>query len=205
VTIRWLVVYAHPSPASYCASLLETLRQFGRSEGHELRITDLYRSGFDPRLSHHELQSYFTSLHEDDERQELLKDLLWCEALTFLYPTWWYGMPAIMKGYLDRIFLPNYVLKLNEDRFCVTGLLGNVRSFSVVTTYGSPWWWARWRMGNPGRKAVMRSLPPLLAPGALTMWLALYDLDRSTADTRTHFKRRMRFEITRLFKRAHPI
>jgi NAD(P)H dehydrogenase (quinone) len=202
VSIKWLIVYAHPSSASYCASLLETLRQVGRSNGREPRVRDLYRTGFDPRLSHDELNTYFSSLAESDERWELVEDLRWCEALTFLYPTWWYGMPAVMKGYVDRIFLPNYVLRLKQDHFGIVGLLNNIKSFSVVTTHGSPWWWMTMRMGNPGKRAVMRAIPPLLAPSAKTLWLALYNVDRSSDSARRRFEHKVRASLTRLLECA---
>jgi putative NADPH-quinone reductase len=178
------------------------MKSMGERRGHAVKVADLYAIDFDPRLKKEEIRCYFTPLPPDDERRAFVEDLKWCDALTLVYPTWWYGMPAIMKGYIDRVFLPNSVLALKEDGFGITGLLQNIKAFAVVTTHGSPWWWIKLRMRDPGRHSVMRAIPPLLNPAVKSRWLTLYNLDRTTLSARTEFGIRMERSLERLLDRA---
>lgn len=101
---RVLVVYCHPNPRSYTHAVFEQVMA-GLGEGAcEVRAIDLYAEGFDPVLVVNEQhrrrdldQVAYTATH-----RELIA---WCHAMVFVYPVWWGGFPAMLKGYLDRTFV----------------------------------------------------------------------------------------------------
>ena len=103
----------------------------------------------------------------------------------FVFPTWWYGMPAMLKGYIDRVWVPGVAFEApaaaGRCRSC-----SNIMRFGVVTTYGSPWWLNK-LIGDPCRSALMRGIRLLCAERAHTLWLAQYGMDDITADARERF------------------
>ena len=100
---RVLVVYAHPNPKSYTHAVLEAV-QAGLGERCEVQTLDLYATGFDPVLVVDETRRR-RDLDQVEETRALREQLAWCDAMLFVYPVWWGGFPAMLKGYLDRTFV----------------------------------------------------------------------------------------------------
>jgi putative NADPH-quinone reductase len=106
-------------------------------------------------------------------------------------------MPAILKGYFDRVWLPGVAFEFGPQ--AIRPLLTNIRLFGVVTTTGAPGWFTRFYMGNPSRKVLMRGLARLMvAPGAERIWLALYGMENATATARTDFIQRVKARLARI-------
>ena len=101
------------------------------------------------------------------------------DALVLVFPTWWFGMPAILKGWFDRVWAPGVAFHLPLGGGGLRRGLTNIRQFAVVTTYGSPWWVIALGLGNPGKTVLVKGFVPLIARGATTRFLALYDMDRA--------------------------
>ena len=112
--MRCLLVTCHPLPDSYGAALTRTALQGLAAGGHEVRHLDLYAMGFDPVLSLAERRSYLSNTqHNIDGLQAHVDALRWAEALVCIYPTWMYGPPAMLKGWLDRVMLPGVAFELS--------------------------------------------------------------------------------------------
>ncbi|HKT54581.1 MAG TPA: NAD(P)H-dependent oxidoreductase, partial [Caulobacteraceae bacterium] len=109
------------------------------------------------------------------------------QGLLLIYPTWWYGMPAMLKGWFDRVWIPGVAFGLDPQRGISIHTLRQIDRLMVVTTYGAPRWFIRLWMGDPGRKVVLRGLKPLLARGCRASWSALYAMDTATSDQRGRF------------------
>lgn len=181
--MRILVVHAHPVPESYNRALLDTAVDTLTGKGHQVTLLDLYAEDFDPRLGRQERLDYH------DPAAPLPADLVASvealrshEALLFVFPTWCFGLPAILKGWLDRVFRPGVAFSIEATR--VTPLLGHIRRVGAVTSYGRPRWMAWW-MGDPPRKAVTRYVPWFCARGARTTYLAHYHMNGSTEASRS--------------------
>lgn len=101
-----LIVYAHPSKVSFNHAILETAVQGLQQKGHEVRVRDLYEIGFQPELTGSEMLG---GLGEDIMQEQ--EHLVWADVITFIYPIWWTGMPAIMKGYIERVFSYGFAYK----------------------------------------------------------------------------------------------
>ena len=186
--MRLLVVFCHPDPDSYGAAIFRTACQALREAGHELRIIDLYAEGFDPVFTLDEKRSYLT-----DTAQNIagvarhVEALQWAEGWVAIYPTWFYGLPAMLKGWLDRVWLPGVTFQVaTAKKRTIRGELQNIRRFVGITTSGSPWWWLR-VIGDPGRSLLMKGLRPLYARGCRMSWLQLHDMNHATAADREAF------------------
>ena len=105
--MRALVVYCHPDPASFTAAIRDLVLARLEDAGAETRLHDLYADEFAPGLSRAEWQGYLNSPENRAPVAQAADDLDWCDTLIFVYPTWWYGLPALLKGWLDRVLLPD--------------------------------------------------------------------------------------------------
>ncbi len=188
--MRVLVVYAHPCEESFAAAVRDRTLATLREGGHEVRLLDLYAMGFDPVLSAEERRGYHTPEENEVPVAEHLAQLRWCEALLFVYPTWWYGPPAMLKGWLERVWVPHATFRMPEKGKPIARLMTNIRLIGVISLLGSPrWWW--WMIGMPGRRTLLTGLGVLCAPGCRTFWLAHHRMDSSTPETRSVFLERV--------------
>ena len=183
-----LVVHAHPNPESYNAALFRLACDTLRAGGHTVEALDLYAEGFNPVLSREERLDYMADPQAAIAKlQPEVERLQRCEHLVMVHPTWWYGPPAMMKGWLERVWLPDVVFSQPRSRGeRIQPLLTKVRCFTVITHGGAPWWWLV-LMGNPHRRLLMRGMRWLLARDCRTRWLQLHSINSSTAEERTAF------------------
>ena len=137
--MRVLVVYAHPLSDSFAAALRDTVVQRLHAAGHEVDHCDLYAESFDPVLTPAERRAYNTSHPDLSAVDTHVARLRAAEALVLCFPTWWYGMPAILKGWFDRVWASGVAFTLPEGGGAIRPALHNIKKFAVVTTYGSPW------------------------------------------------------------------
>jgi NAD(P)H dehydrogenase (quinone) len=195
--MRVLVVFSHPLEDSYGAALRDVVIQSLKEGGHAIDLCDLYREAFDPVLSVRERQMYRDTAGNTDDVIEHVQRLRRAEGVVFVFPSWWYGMPAILKGYFDRVWLPGVAFEFGP--VAIVPLLTNIRLFGVVTTTGAPAWFTRFYMGNPSRKVMMRGLARLMvAHDAERIWLALYGMEKASAVARTAFIQRVRQRFSRI-------
>jgi putative NADPH-quinone reductase len=183
--MRVLVVHSHPDPSSYNAALCrETLAALAAA-GHETRLIDLYAEGFEAPG----WRAYEDAAVNAAGIESHVEALRWAEGLIFVYPTWWYGLPAMLKGWLDRVWLPGVAFTL-EPGGPIRPALTNIRKLGVVTTCGASWWLTQ-LVGAPGRNLLLRGLRLLMAPRCRTLYLAHYRMDDSTPDSRARFMARV--------------
>ena len=196
--VKLLVVYCHPVSASFNALLRDTVVETARRGGHEVRVIDLYAEAFDPVMDEQERLDYHRPGVNEIPVKKHLERLRWCTGLIFIYPTWWYGQPAMLKGWIDRVWVPHASFALPTDKIEWAPHLTNIRLMGVVTTLGSPWWWWTVGMGAPGRKVILRSLKLCCHRRCRSFWLALHRMDSTTAEERYAFVERVRRRIQRL-------
>jgi len=186
--VRILIVFCHPYEESFGAAIFERAKKALAQGGHDIRTLDLYRDGFDPVLGRDEWRNYMTDTDRNIEAlQEHVDALLWAEGLVLIYPTWMYGPPAMLKGWMERVWLPGVAFDVAPERKSgLIGRLSNIRLFVVITTSGSPRW-LLWLIRNPGRNAMMRGQRPLFHPRCRRRWFQLYDMDHTSAEERSRF------------------
>jgi NAD(P)H dehydrogenase (quinone) len=193
--VRVLVIFAHPLGDSYAATLRDTVVAALEAGGHTVDLCDLYQEDFDPTLSAQEWRDYENTSENTRAVSRQVERLRQAEGIIFVFPSWWYGMPAILKGYFDRVWLPGVAFEFGPQ--AIRPLLMSIRMFGVVTTTGAPEWFTRIYMGNPSRKVLMRGLARLVvAPRAERFWLALYGMENATDAKRTAFIEQVRKRIS---------
>ena len=188
---RALVLFAHPCPESFSAALHTTVVDTLNGRGWQVDDCDLNAEGFDPVLSEAERRGY----HDIDRNRapvaRHVERLEAAEALVMVFPVWNFGYPAILKGFLDRVFLPGVSFRL-DDRH-VRPNLTRIRRIAAVTTYGGD----RIRAlltSDPPRRHFTRALWHVCRPDK-TRYLALYGMNTASDIARGKFVRRVRKEM----------
>lgn len=194
--MRVLVVYCHPVPESFCAAVLDVALETIKAKGCEARVIDLYAERFDPVMSVDERRTYNERAPEDPALEAHIAHLAWAEAILFIYPTWWYGLPAMLKGWLDRVWAKDVAFALPESSGRITPLMRHIRKLGVVTTCGAPRWWS-FVIGQPGRKTLLRGMRALCAWRCKTLFMAHYRMDSSTPESRAAFLSQVRRKLAR--------
>lgn len=180
------VVHSHPLADSYNRALFHTIVETLKPR-HEVIATDLYREA--------ERRSYYQGPYAEDAVARLIGHVRRADGIIFCFPHWWFSMPAMLKGYFDRVWAPGTAFAHDLKGGRIKPLLTNIRLFGVVTSYGSPWWLSRIVMQDPGRKVLLRALKPMCGPSVRSFYLAHYDMDRSTPASRAAFVERVRARI----------
>ena len=195
--MRILLVYCHPCPESFNAAVRDRAIAALTQAGHEVDLLDLYAEGFDPVLSAQARRDYHTPGVNEADVADHLSRLRAADGLLFVYPTWWYGPPAMLKGWLDRVWVPHATFKMPEKGKPIARVMTNIRIVGAISTLGSPpWWW--WIMGMPGRRMLLTGLSVLCAKGCRTFWLGLHQMDSADDSRREAFLARVETRLARL-------
>ncbi|MEO1734148.1 MAG: NAD(P)H-dependent oxidoreductase [Pseudomonadota bacterium] len=175
--MRALVIYCHPKEGSFTSAVRDTVLDRLAAAGVDVRLRDLYASGFQPVLTSQELGDYLDCPGNRLPVESYVQDVEWCDTLIFIYPTWWYGLPAMLKGWLDRVLLPDvaFVMPQSEGDNIKPGLT-HITRLGVFTTCGASWWLTR-LIGAPGKRMLLRGVGLLLAPRAKKAFAAHYLMD----------------------------
>lgn len=192
------VVVAHPSADSYCRALAARAVAGLRAAGHDVVVLDLYDEGFRVAMTAEERHAYHGDEPIVDPMVARHADVVTrAEALVFVYPTWWSGLPAILKGWLERVLVPGVGFRFDERSGKVRPGLGQVRRIVGISSYGSPRSYVR-LINDNGRRTLTRALRLSCGVRVHTRWLAMYAIDTSTASAREEFAARVEREMAAL-------
>ena len=198
--MRALVVYCHPKADSFTAAVRDIVLGKLREAGAEYDLIDLYGTGFDPVLSEAGLDCYLDENCNAHEVEAHAYAVTKCDTLIFVYPTWWYGVPAMLKGWLDRVLLPGIAFRMPQGPGDVIGPgLQHINRLGVFTTCGASWWMTQ-LVGAPGKRTIMRGVRFLCARQCRTAFAAHYLMDSSTPETRTKHLRRVARQMDQLLR-----
>jgi NAD(P)H dehydrogenase (quinone) len=183
--LRILVLFAHPVETSFGAAVHARLVETLRACGHAVDDCDLNAEGFDPVMSRQDRIDYHNVAVNRRRVEPYVARLLAAEGLVFSFPVWNMGFPAILKGFVDKVFLPgvSFTLKDNGD---YVPAMHNIKRLGVVCTYGGSRFWTT-LMGDPPRRFMKRSMRLNCAPGTKVDYVALYDMDHTRAEERARF------------------
>ena len=200
--MRALVVYCHPDPGSFTAAVRDAVLDRLAAAGAEVRLADLHARGSRPVLAGTEWRAYPDCPANAAAVARDVDDLRWCDTLVFVYPTWWYGLPAMLKGWLDRVLLPDvaFLMPDGANRTIRPGLW-NVRRLGVFTTCGASRWLTM-LVGAPGKRTLLRGVGFLCHPRRRTAFAAHYLMDSSTAESRARHLGRVAARMDRLLDRG---
>lgn len=191
---RALVLYAHPCPESFNSAVHKVIVDTLTARGWEVDDCDLNVEGFNPVLTEPERRDYHEEPNNINCVASYVERVRSANVLVLVFPVWNFGYPAILKGFLDRVFLPGVSFKLENGG--VKPGLTNIKKLAAFTTYGG----TRFRAmlnADPPRKCVTRAIryscgmPP-------TRYIALYDMNRNEQPQLQAHLDKVRRELQRL-------
>lgn len=202
--MRALVVYCHPDGASFNAAIRDLVLDKLRRAGAEVRLLDLYARGFSPALTQGEWQGYLQCPGNMEPVAEDVAALRWCNTLIFVYPTWWYGLPAMLKGWLDRVLLPDVAFLMPDGvNKTIRPGLRHITRLGVFTTGGASRLLTM-IVGAPGKRTLMRGLGLLCHPRKRTAFAMHYLMDSSTPESRARHLARVARQMDKLLSARAP-
>lgn len=150
---RILMILGTPKSESFCHALAEAYCHGARGEGHVVRQLKLGEIHFDPILR----DGYRQGQALEPDLLEAQRLIHWAEHLVFVYPVWWGGVPALLKGFFDRVFLPGFAFKYRNRSQLWDKLLSG-RTADLLVTLDTPPWYFRWIYGAPAHRQMTRTI-----------------------------------------------
>jgi putative NADPH-quinone reductase len=192
-----LVVHAHPVEGSFVSAVRDRVLTGLRAGGHSFELLDLCAERFEARLSAAEHAGHRAPVATKPHLAPYVEQLRRCDTVILVYPTWWGGLPAILKGWLDRVWVNEVAWTLPDGGGPPRPLLRNVRRIVAVTTHGSSKW-INAVEGEGGKRTVKRAMRASCGWRCRTSWIAMYTVDRSSEADRRRFLDRVERRIQRL-------
>jgi putative NADPH-quinone reductase len=160
-------------------------------------VVDLTKDGFNPVMSRNEWEQYIAT--EDVVPQSLepyVDQLQAAQIVVFVYPTWWGGLPALLKGWIERTMLPGVAFRLNKKKK-VRPALTQVRHIVVISTFGSPWAYVKFINDN-GRRILVRAMRLATSWRTRTHCFGLYAMDKASQEDREKFIRSVENKLAKI-------
>ncbi|NHJ39023.1 MAG: NAD(P)H-dependent oxidoreductase, partial [Asgard group archaeon] len=114
--MKVLIIYAHPNERSFCSAVKDKLIDGLSFNKNTIRVHNLYEEKFNPILSKEELIEYPKNLNENEEIKKYQQDIKWAQIICIIHPVWWYGPPAIMKGYIEKIITEGFAFVFKDNQ-----------------------------------------------------------------------------------------
>lgn len=193
--MRAVLVHCHPVEGSFSSALRDAARRGLQAAGHDVTVLDLSAESVRCVMTRREWEAYMAG--GDGTPGDIVRHvdaIRTAEMLVFTYPTWWSGLPAQLKGWLERVMLPGVAFTMENDR--IRPSLGHVRRIIVISTYGSPWLYVK-AVNDNGRRTLTRALRAATGWRARCRHLGLYSMDTSTDDQRRRFIARVERAVAR--------
>ena len=187
--MRILILFAHPVETSFGAAAHASAVEALKKRGHSVDDCDLNAEGFDPVMTRGDRLAYYDLAANRRRVAPYVDRLLAAEALVFSFPVWNMGFPAILKGFVDKVFLPGVSFNLSVNGDYIPRLF-NIGRIGVVCTYGGSRL-TTFLAGDPPRRFITRTLRSTCASRTRVDYLALHDMDHTTPDRRAAFLRKV--------------
>ena len=139
-----LIIYNHPHEGSFCSAIREAVCSGLKKGGHEHRIINLDKDRFDPVMREKDLRAFIMAGRVAEEGLEgvdplvlrYMKKIRWAEHIVMIFPIWWMTMPAMMKGFVDKVIFPGIVYKMENGK--LVSMLSGLKQVTVISTMNTP-------------------------------------------------------------------
>jgi len=176
--MKCLVVVAHPLRESLSSALAASAVEALRQAGHEVWLEDLYRDEFAAALTAAERASYYGRAYDASAVRPQIDRLLAAEGLVLCFPIWWFGFPAILKGWFDRVWAPGVAYDHSDDLGPIRPRLRHLRHTLAVASLGAPWWVDWLVLRRPVRRVLKSAILGACAPACRFKMLTIYKAER---------------------------
>lgn len=187
-----LVVVAHPLENSLCRYFADQTIMHLKAKGHEVTVKDLYQESFEPALTSQERQSYYQKTFDTSGLSDDITELEEADCLVLIFPTWWFGFPAILKGWFDRVWAPGHAYNHASDLGAITPCLSKLKDVKVITTLGSPWWVDTFIVWKPVYRILRIALLGTCTKGCKFKMLSFYSSENVTQSRVERFISKMK-------------
>ena len=152
-----LIVFNHPYEGSYCNSLLNAVQNGLKLASHSIDLIHLDKEQFNPVMSAEDLKAFRDKKPVDAQVIRYQERLQNADHLVFIFPIWWELMPALMKGFIDKVIFPGLAYDYaNNSNTRMKPLLKKIKGVTVITTMNTPGFIYRWFFGNAIQRALIR-------------------------------------------------
>lgn len=183
-----LIIYAHPYEGSFNNAILEKLRKKLENQGTKYKVIDLYKDKFNTLYSAEELSLFKSGKTTEpmiESYQELIRNT---NELIFVFPIWWNDVPAIIKGFFDKVMKKEFAYV--DTKTGVKGLLTNIECATIVTTSSSPTWYLKLFAGN-AIKSVFMSATLKQIGVRKSRWINCGNINSKTEDELGNFLKQL--------------
>jgi NAD(P)H dehydrogenase (quinone) len=190
--LNCLLVLAHPTEDSLCGHLAQEVHTHLGRKGYNITVKNLYKEQFNPVLSAVERASYYDKSFDASELKGDIEQLTQTDSLVLVFPTWWFGFPAILKGWFDRVWAPGYAYNHASDLGAITPCLKKLKEVRVVTTMGAPWWVDFFILRKPVKKVLKIALLGACTKNCSFTMVSLYKSEKATKQQVAKFVNKIR-------------
>lgn len=142
--MKTLIVYNHPHEGSFCSAIREAVENGLKTGGHEYKVIDLDKDGFDPVMRPKDLKAFVAAGKIGEDGLEdvdplvlrYMKMLRWAEQIVMIFPIWWMTTPAMTKGFIDKVIFPGIVYKMEGGK--LISMLSSLKQVTIITTMNTP-------------------------------------------------------------------
>ncbi len=147
-----LVFNAHPNTDSFCKALAIQYYEAARTNGAHIKLLHLHQLNFDLNLTSDKKYG----AHMEPDLIKIQQEIKQAEHLVFVYPNWWSTFPALLKGFIDRVFIKGYAYEYPENQKFQKPLLTG-KTARLIVTMDTPAWYYKWILHQPGHHAMKKS------------------------------------------------
>ncbi|MWN32748.1 MULTISPECIES: NAD(P)H-dependent oxidoreductase [unclassified Gilliamella] len=188
--MKTLIIYSHPYEKSYNHAILERTVSLLKESGKDFDIIDLYKDGFNPIYTPEELRLYSTGQTTDPLVEKYQKMITDASDIVFIFPIWWYDLPAILKGFIDKVFKKNF--SYIDTPTGIKGKINHINSTTVLTTSDAPTWFIRFFAGNSIKSVFINSTLKQLGIKNVT-WKNMGQIKNASQEKRQLFLKKIKF------------
>ncbi|WP_018627373.1 NAD(P)H-dependent oxidoreductase [Niabella aurantiaca] len=156
--MKVVIVFNHPYEGSFGNAILNSVIKGLKSANHEIDLMHLDNDGFNPVMSKADLKAFMDHKPVDIQVIAYNERLEKADHLIFIFPIWWDLMPAMTKGFIDRVLTPGVVYDHHPRGFGLVPLLKNLKGVTVITTMNKPKIMYSLLIGNLIKKAIIKSV-----------------------------------------------
>lgn len=156
--MRTVIVFNHPYEGSYCNAILQSVTKGLQQAGHQVDLMHLDNDRFNPAMSREDLKAFIDHVPTDPMVIDYTERLKKANHLVFIFPIWWDIMPAMTKGFIDRVLCPGIAYDHHPRGFGLVPLLKNLTSVTIITTMNKPGIMYSLLIGNLIKKVMVRSV-----------------------------------------------
>lgn len=152
--MKVVIIFNHPYDGSYCNAILNSALKGLQKANHQTDVIHLDKENFNPVMTAEDLKAFVNRKAVDPKVISYIERLKQADHLVFIFPIWWELMPALTKGFIDKVIFPGAAYEYKGSHGMIP-LFTNIKSVTMITTMNTPSVFYRWIFGNAVKKALI--------------------------------------------------